>query len=265
MKRATISIVSHGHADLVAALLEDLERQHEVETLRVVVTLNVPEDAPAAGRYPKLDLVIRRNETPLGFGANHNAALASASTPWLVILNPDVRLPDSGTLSKLLRPEIGSRTGLRAPVIFNSAGKREDSIRENLDPISLLVRAARRRRGSLDLTVAPPASGRFIWLAGMFLCVPTAIFQQVGGFDERFFLYCEDYDLSARIVRTGRDLEVYEDVAAIHDARRSSHTSGRYLQMHLRSLVRVWLSPTFWIIWAKDLRAAAGERVRRSR
>jgi N-acetylglucosaminyl-diphospho-decaprenol L-rhamnosyltransferase len=171
-------------------------------------------------------------------------------------LNPDIRLPDPTTLTTLFHKEAGPQTGLRAPIIVNTSGEREDSIRGNLDPISLIARFARARLGHRPALNTVPVRGRFFWLAGMFLCAPTDVFQRVGGFDERFFLYCEDYDLSARIVRSGRELEVYEGVSAVHDARRSSHTSARYLVLHLESLARVWLSPAFWILWSKDIRAA---------
>lgn len=258
--RVTVSIVSHGHGELIRALLADLNRQ-EASSLDVIVTLNVPEPAPEPTDYPAISLRIRRNESPLGFGANHNAALREVTTPWSIILNPDIRLPDAALVATLVRKDAGPRTGLRAPVIVNVVGAREDSVRANLDPVSLFARFLRARLGRRRASEAK--RGRFIWLAGMFLCIPTEVFKQVGGFDERFFLYCEDYDLSARIVRAGRDLEIYEEVAAIHDARRSSHTSARYLRMHLQSLVRVWLSSTFWIIWAKDLRAAAAQLLRR--
>ena len=259
MKRATISIVSHGHGELVASLLGDLQDQHENETFDVVVTLNVPEAAPDPDKYPGLALRIRHNDRPLGFGANHNAALKSARTPWIVILNPDIRLPEPNTLATLLRKDADRTTGLRAPLIVNAAGEREDSVRGNLDPFSLLSRTLRGRLAAGRPPRSSPDGRRFFWLAGMFLCAPTDVFERVGGFDERYFLYCEDYDLSARIVRIGRELEVYDGTSAIHEARRSSHTSARYLTLHLRSLARVWLSPTFWILWAKDVRAAIND------
>lgn len=255
-KRATLSIVSHGHGRLVSALLDDISRQHQAKAFDVVVTLNVPETPPDPAEYPTLNLRIRQNAAPLGFGANHNAALMAAQTPWLIILNPDIRLPKPSILTDLIERDANERTGMRAPVIVSPAGEREDSIRGNLDPFSLLRRVVRSRLGFPKETTAALEGGRFFWLAGMFLCVPADVFRQVGGFDERFFLYCEDYDLSARLVRSGRVLEVCQAVTAVHDARRSSHTSMRYLRLHLQSLVKVWLSATFWILWARDIRVA---------
>lgn len=257
-KRATLSIVSHGHGRLVSLLLDDISRQHQAEAFDVVVTLNIPETPPDPAKHPTLSLRIRHNAEPLGFGANHNAALKTAQTPWVIILNPDIRLPEPLTLTNLLERDADSRTGMRAPIIVSPTGEREDSIRGNLDPFSVLRRVARSRLGLPKEAAAAHGTGRFFWLAGMFLCVPADVFRRVGGFDERFFLYCEDYDLSARIVRSGRVLEICHDVTAVHDARRSSHASMRYLRLHLHSLVKVWLSPTFWVIWARDLRVAVG-------
>ncbi|MFO1233107.1 MAG: hypothetical protein U1E57_08030 [Paenacidovorax caeni] len=89
-----ISMVSHGHAPLVQPFLEALARLSAATVSRVVLTHNLPEDDPREppGGWP-FTLQIRRNARPIGFGANHNRALADASEPFVCVLNPDVALP----------------------------------------------------------------------------------------------------------------------------------------------------------------------------
>ena len=247
----TVSVVSHGQGQLVANLLADLSRQTLAPALRVIVTHNVPE--AELGDVQGLQIETRRNLAPLGFGANHNAALAGARSPWLVVLNPDIRIPDPTLLERLIYRHRDGHAGVVAPVIRNPAGEREDSVRHNLDPISLLGRHALRRARTID-----PAQedGRFRWVAGMFMAVPRSVWTAVGGFDDRFFLYCEDYDLCARVAAEGLRIEVDPELEAIHDARRSSHRSFTYLRWHLTSLMRVWSSRHFWRIWSADLAAS---------
>ena len=74
----TASIVSHGHGEMVARLADDLLACPEVS--RIVITQNISEDAV----YPRDQrLEVRRNKAPRGYGANHNAALTDATTPFV--------------------------------------------------------------------------------------------------------------------------------------------------------------------------------------
>lgn len=247
----TVSIVSHRQSHLVANLLGDLSRQTLAHALKVIVTHNVPDAERAY--VQDLEVEIRHNDAPLGFGANHNAALAGAQSPWVLVLNPDIRLPDPTMLERLVDRHRETRVGVVAPVIRNPAGDHEDSVRHNLDPISLLGRHALRRDKIIDPTTE---DRRFRWVAGMFMAIPLSVWTAVGGFDDRFFLYCEDYDLCARVAEAGLRIEVDRELEAIHDARRSSHRSFTYLRWHLTSLMRVWVSRPFWRIWRSDLRVA---------
>lgn len=244
---STLSVVSHGHGLLLTHLLRDLAEQEGIGEHLVIVTLNLPDEVFDASAHPGLRLLVIRNTTPKGFAANHNAAFRQSVGTWFAVLNPDLRLLDPGTLRRLFAaPAAASRVALRAPVVLNSAGRPEDSVRKNLTPWSLLRRAAgldrkpRRPEG-------PIQRGRpFFWLAGMLLVIDRAAYRQIGGFDARYFLYCEDCDLCARLYVAGFALEVDQAVHVVHDAQRDSHRSFKHLRWHLTSLVKYWLSKGFW-------------------
>ncbi|WP_415840585.1 glycosyltransferase family 2 protein, partial [Roseateles saccharophilus] len=141
------------------------------------------------------------------------------------------------------------QAGLIVPRIVNSNGSREDSVRWNLTPWSLLKRRLKRAgEDNID-------DGKFRWFAGMFYVVNSNVYRSVGGFDTRYFLYCEDYDLCARAHLAGHQMHLARHLQVIHDARRSSWKSRRYLAMHLKSLLRVWLSTPVWRIALRDLLA----------
>lgn len=244
---ATLSVVSHGHGPMLQALLADLSRQQAIERCQIIVTLNLNDEPFDAGVFPGLRLTVIRNAQPNGFGANHNAAFAHACGRWFVILNPDLRLPDPTTLSRLMSPAAcASQADLIAPAVVDAEGHLEDSVRRNLTPWSLVRRRIGQRLEPLRPD-RPSAPGQpFYWLAGMFLVVAPAAYRAVGGFDERFFLYCEDYDLCARLYAHGHMLRYDGSVQVVHLAQRTSHRSLKYLRWHLSSLLRVWCSSAFW-------------------
>ena len=84
-EKVTISVVSHGHGQMVVQLLEQLLIFPEVA--QIVLTCNIPEvlDIPSDIR-----IVVIKNNSPRGFSANHNAAFALCESPYFCPLNPDI-------------------------------------------------------------------------------------------------------------------------------------------------------------------------------
>lgn len=227
----TVSIVSHGQAALVERLLGDLAGLGRTD-LRVVVTLNIPEDPPATAG---LEVRWIRNETRKGFGANHNRALRGSTDDFVCILNPDVRLrgdPFPGLLAALAP----SGTGLVAPRVTTSTGAVENSARRFPTFLSLAAKALKMNAPldypDGDATLSPD------WVAGMFMLARRTAFEAVQGFDERYFMYYEDVDLCRRLGRAGIGVRLVQSARIVHDAQRASHRNPQYLKWHLASIAR---------------------------
>ena len=231
----TVSIVSHGQLELVRPLLDQLDRFSRAMSAKVVLTINIPEPDRAGGRALGLSGRAHRERAPMGFGANHNQAFARCDTPWFLVLNPDIRF-DADVLAPLVaqaapdsRPAGAAHPRARqagagaAPRDHHAAGDRLAQARRTM-------RARRCRPG-------------FRACSCCFAARPIA---QIGGFDERFFMYGEDFDICARLRLAGWKLQIAEKLQARHDARRASHRSKRHLYWHLTSLLKVWSSAAFW-------------------
>jgi GT2 family glycosyltransferase len=219
--------------------------QHCAGAIEVVLTLNVPETLsfdPAAFGFP---VHVRRNPAPKGFGANHNAAFRAAGHELFCVLNPDVRLradPFPALAERLRDPAVG----VVAPVIRSPGGTIEDSARRVPTPLSILCKALGRARGPDYRVAAADVSPD--WVAGMFMLFRRETFQAAGGFDERYFLYYEDVDLCTRLALAGKRAVLSPAAEAVHDARRQSHRSLRYLGWHLSSMLRFFCSRPFWAL-----------------
>jgi GT2 family glycosyltransferase len=244
----TLSIVSHGHGKLVEKLVRQLDEIRELRGARVIVTLNQPGEFVAfekeAPRYLKMTII--RNSLPLGFGANHNQAFQCCATPWFAILNPDLSI-FTDIFTPLIATACEREVALVAPLVVRSDGKKEDSVRWNLTPWSLLKRKI-GVAGESDLD-----DGHFRWFAGMFYLVSSRVYRQMGGFDTRYFLYCEDYDLCARMYLAGHHSFFVNDIRVVHDARRATWNSRKHLFMHLSSIWKVWFSMPVWQIAVRGL------------
>jgi N-acetylglucosaminyl-diphospho-decaprenol L-rhamnosyltransferase len=233
----TLSVVSHGQGRLIDRLFDDLARLRPAALTRIVVTRNVAEDWQVPSRIAHCPVLVIDNPKPRGFGANHNAAFAHCATPYFAVVNPDIRLAED-PFPPMLELLADLRLALVTPQILASDGRREDFERALITPWRLvqrrLLNAARASTPAID------------WLAGMFMVLRSDAFRAVGGFDERFFMYCEDADLCARLRLRDARFAVCDQSSVVHDAQRASHRSWRHLRWHLISLLKFWLSSAFW-------------------
>jgi len=230
-----VSIVSHGNSEIVSLLLKDLCLIDEIN--QVIITSNIPEDSPIViPDNVKNRIFIINNEAPLGFGKNHNNAFKFCSAPYFCILNPDIRIL-SNPFKALTSAMDESGAVLAAPLMLNTEGEVEDSFRKWLTPSSLFKRAIGFDLGSYQM---PSSIFEPDWIAGMFLFFTKTAYAGINGFDEAYFLYCEDMDISFRLRLANQKLIIVPSVAVEHDARRSSRKKIKYTVMHVRSLVRFW-------------------------
>jgi len=232
----TLSVVSHGQGRLVERLFDDLARLRPKALAGVVVTRNIAEDWQAPTRIADCPVVVIDNRQPRGFGANHNAAFAQCKTPYFAVVNPDIRLTED-PFPSLLELMADAHLALVTPQILAPDGRREDFERALITPWGLV----RRRLGA-----TPAPTPAIDWLAGMFMVLRSSAYHAVGGFDERFFMYCEDADLCARLRLRDWRVAVCAQASVVHDAQRASHHSWRHLRWHLTSLLKFWLSSAFW-------------------
>ena len=232
----TVSIVSHGQLELIRPLLAQLDRWSAASIAKVVLTINIPEADTLAGTQWGFALERIHNATPQGFGANHNRAFARCDTPWFLVLNPDIRF-DRDVLAPLVAQAL-PHSGLLTPRIVEPGKSEPEQHRAIITPLEIFTR---RRLGYVRPTV--PA-----WIPGLFMLFRAEAYTSIGGFDERFFMYGEDFDICARTRLAGWRLQVGEELRALHDARRASHADFKHLYWHATSLLKVWSSRPFWCL-----------------
>jgi GT2 family glycosyltransferase len=252
----TYSIISHGHGFELARLLKFLDNIDDLKGLNVIVTMNKLEDIANFKEFKNIRIIVIRNKVPLGFGENHNNAFLLCKTKFFCILNPDIVISDPDVFRELIKIlEYDHQIVLVAPEILNDRMDIEDSVRENLTIFSLIKRYFLDRKIVNYPHKIFEINKKFFWIAGMFYIVNSNTFRDIGGFNRRYFLYCEDYDLCARIFLAGKKYTISDKSFVIHNGHRDSHKSYRYLLLHLVSLIKVWFSCVFLKIFINDFKS----------
>ena len=244
-----ISIVSHGHGQMVGNLVAKLQSFPEVG--QIILTRNIPNSDGVVG---VANTVIIQNSSPKGFGANHNQAFAHAHTlggaKWFCVMNPDVMWPAESDAFwvALLNDRFAPNVGLVCPVQVDEHGATQDFARYVPTPWALAARVLRRMRGGATVDQPLPVH-QADWVNGACMVWRSSAFAALGGFDERYFMYCEDADICLRLQLAGYRME-QGPAKVVHLAQRNTSKSGQHLAWHVRSLLRLWLSAAFWrYVW----------------
>lgn len=230
-----VSVVSHGHGEMIQKLLYQLAALEEKSLLRVVLTQNIKEslpDTPNSG-WPFI-LEVKNNSVPKGFSANHNAALIGADEDFFCLINPDIDLLQNNPFPQLIFVLQSHAAGLAYPLQIDDQGSLQDSEREIPTIFSLYRRY-----------ICSRIESRPEWVNAAFWLVKREAWLQLSGLDARFFMYCEDVDFCLRLRLKGWKLARSNTVVR-HQAHRDSHRKLKYTFWHVCALARLWISPVFW-------------------
>jgi GT2 family glycosyltransferase len=194
----------------------------------------------------------------VGFAAGVNLAMRPLlrSTPCdVLLLNPDARLSPDGLdrLARFLYEPAHERVGCVAPRLVDSGGKEQRVTWHFPSPFRMWIEAvgAGRVRAHADFVI------------GAVLLIRWDALQQVGQFDERFFLYGEETDWQRRAAELGWRAALFPDVVAEHDGAGSSEDPDRReLLFHAaqETFIRKWYGRRGWLAYRAAACAGATAR-----
>jgi GT2 family glycosyltransferase len=196
---------------------------------------NSPEPLPTRP-YDKTKVSYFYAGKNLGYGRGHNVALRAASgrSQYSLVMNTDIRYsPD--TVVRLVRfLDERPQAGMAAPKIRYPDGSLQYVCRLLPTPTNLFLRrflphSARTERANVLYELRwwdHECVANIPYFQGSFMLLRTQLCDRVGGFDERFFLYGEDIDLTRRIHQIAETLYV-PDAQITHEYRRYSNSSWR--------------------------------------
>lgn len=232
MATADVVIVSYNSAEHLRACVGPLVGLEEVN---VIVVDNASSDQ-SLGTVGDLSVTAIPRSTNDGFATGCNVGWQAGSAPFVLFLNPDATI-DERSLFRLVEVlERDPRAGIAAPRIERDDGSLVYSLRRFPRLRSTYARAfflhrlwPRARwtdevvRDVRDYT----REGEFEWVSGAALLIRRPLLEELGGFDERFFLYCEDKDLCQRVWDAGFTVR-YEPNALVRHVGGASTAPNRF-------------------------------------
>lgn len=219
MTDLSVSLVTyHPDRPMLAAALSslrvalDVARQSgELAEVRLVLVDNGDDagllDLAQRSGWDALEMISGHGN--VGFGRGHNLALMREMGALHLIMNPDVDLQPDALLKALQFMREHPECGLLSPAIQNAAGAWAYLCKRYPSLVDLFLRgfmpAAIKRRFVRRLAryeMAEHSSDEVLWdppiVSGCFMLCRSELLRALGGFDPRYFLYFEDFDLSLR-------------------------------------------------------------------
>jgi hypothetical protein len=236
-----VVVVAFNSGEQLRDCVEPLSRE---SSINVVVVDNASTDDTLSALEDLPVSVIALDEN-IGFGGGCNVGWESATAPYVLFLNPDARLPPEAVL-RLADVLERTSAGAVAPRIVDPSGSLEWSIRCFPDVRSIYGQAIFAHRlfpGAdwVDEVIRDPEryarEAPCDWASGACLLLRREMLEQLGGFDDGFFMYCEDVDLCRRLWDRGSSVVYTPTVVCTHVGGASS-PRWRLMQVLVRSRIR---------------------------
>ncbi|MGI9531020.1 glycosyltransferase family 2 protein [Lutimonas sp.] len=205
MIRISVIIVNYNARFFLENCLCSVLSSEVADLIEIIVVDNASNDdscSMISNSFPDIQLI--RNAENVGFAKANNQAVKMAQGDYILILNPDTMLAET-TLSDMLAFAEGQENFGAAGLRFiDGTGSYLPESKRNFP--NLMVAGAKLLGYSnsyyanhLDHKAVGPVE----ILTGAFMFVRKEVYNTIGGFDEDFFMYGEDIDLSYRILRAG--------------------------------------------------------------
>lgn len=240
-----------------AACIRALKGQTIADELEVIVVNNNAD--PSAVRS-FVDSTKDQNITlihaagNLGYGKGNNLGAKSAKGKYLLIINPDNRLEAHALETMVRYLEEHPDTGVVGPKLVFPNGSIRDSYRTFPHPLDVIIKRTplkrifpERMKAYLQWGQNPDTIRDVDWMCGACLLFPRSLYEELGGFDERFFLFFEDCDLCRRI--WGKDLRVVYLPDAIAYDKEQRLSAGGMFSFFTKKTVRAHVASAIKYFW----------------
>lgn len=222
----SIIIVNYNGGELILNCIDSIYCGHDLQTFEVIVVDNDSKDNSVVNIKKKFpEVVIVENNQNLGFAAANNIGFLKAKGDYFLLLNPDTTLGNN-TLTNCLayinnQPEVG----VLGCKVFWGTGERQSTVMRYPTLSDIVINMLIPNRSMRKSRWA--GKSRYVGVdfdhemdvevvAGCFMLLPRAVYDEVGGMDEDFFMFGEEVEWCWRINNSGRKVRYYPSASIIH-------------------------------------------------
>lgn len=183
----------------------------------IVVDNNSSDDSCAMVKLQFLDVKLIENKKNHGFSKGNNIGVALARGEYLCILNPDTVVAEDTFTKALNFAENQTNIGIVGCQLIDGRGNfLPESKRHIPTPKVALQKLTGNSKNYYTNNLKPDDIGKTEVLVGAFMFLKRDVYNAVGGFDEDYFMYGEDIDLSYKVLKAGYSNYYFGETSVIH-------------------------------------------------
>lgn len=247
--KLSVSIVAYNNYEDIKEALASMEKHTSPELSKKVfivdngVAISSPSSVEEFKGYIEriADVEYIDAGGNVGFGKGHNTVIPVMDSEYHAIVNPDILFCEDA-FSKIVEwMDENGDIGMSIPYITDEEGKKQEVYRRELNVFDvfnrMFLKGFFRRRFDRhimkDMDFTKPFQVPFG--QGSFLVVRSELFKEIGGFDDNFFMYCEDADLCRRVNFVSK-LMYFPGARVIHKWEAGSHRNKTLFKYHVQSM-----------------------------
>jgi len=248
----SLAIVTYNNSEIIGDTVKSLiDNIPEEFSYKLYVVDNSSSDNTmdiVRGIDSNIEIIANENK---GFGYGHNQVLERINSKYHFVINPDIQLEDKDQIRKMIKfMDENQDVGMLTPLILNPDHTIQYLCRTNPTVFDMLIRR-------ISPNLFPARQNRYVMketgynkamtvenASGCFMVFPTDLFKKIGGFDDSFFMYMEDSDITRRVNEVSKAV-FYPDARVIHLWGREGHKKIKFALITADSM-RIYFKKWGW-------------------
>lgn len=252
-------IVNHNLKYLPRLCIEALRRSKCDFPFEIIVADNASVDESLdylEQMHKNGEITLVHSGSNLGYGRANNLGARYAKGQYILVLNPDISVEEN-TLQKMVDyMDKHKDVGLLGPQLYFFNGQIQDSCRRFMSPMDLIIKRTPLRRlkflkkkvdGYVMADFDRNRTSEVDLVTGACFIIPKKVFDEVGGFDDRYFLFMEDVDLCRKTWEAGHKVVYLPEAKALHCHKRLS--GGNLLWLLSKKVFWIHMSSALKYFW----------------
>lgn len=255
----SIGIVTYNNSDIIGETIQSILNHTSAISYRIIIHDNNSSDETVsvirAIKSEKVELIEAKHNR--GFGYGHNRIIEATNAQYHLVLNPDLRVVDNILKAFHDYMENNKEVSLLVPKVVYPNGEIQYLCKQNPTVWDLFLR---RFVPQLFLSLFKQKRDRYEmretnydhiftvpYASGCFMFFRSSVLKELGGFDERFFMYLEDADITRRINQISSS-KFYPFNKVEHDWAKGSHRSLKLTWVTIQSAI-YYFNKWGWKFW----------------
>lgn len=237
MTKLSIVILTFNTKDLTCECLKSIVGQYEKELkigeFEIILVDNASKDETTeeASRLNISNLKIIKNKENLGFSKGNNIGVTNATGEFVLFLNSDTEVKDKGLLKMVEFLDNNKHIAILGGKLENANGSAQASAGKFYSILNLFILLFGGGRIGL-LRSSPSRISKVDWVSGACMMVRREVFEKIGGFEEKLFMYMEDQELCFRARTEGYRTYYYPFLSLLHKERGSSNRTFAIIHIY---------------------------------